>query len=107
MTLMLALLLCVGAGYAKKQKVVFTTQPQMHCQNCENRIKNNLRFEKGVKLIETSVEAQTVTVTYDDAKTTPEKLQAGLKKIGYDARVLKPGETIVKEAHECKEMNKK
>ena len=76
----------------------------MHCKNCENRVKNNLRFEKGVKLIETSVEQQTVTVTYDDQKTTPEKIVAGFKKFGYDARVLQPGETVKKEAHECKNM---
>lgn len=101
LTIMAALLLSVSAGYAKKQKVVFTTQPQMHCQNCEKRIKNNLRFEKGVKLIETSVESQTVTVTYDDSKTTPDKLREGFKKFGYEARLVKPGEKVEKTAEEC------
>ena len=101
LALMAALLLCVSVGQAKKQKVVFTTTPQMHCQNCENRIKNNLRFEKGVKLIETSVEQQTVTVTYDDQKTTAEKLLAGFKKFGYEARLLKPGEKVEKKAEAC------
>jgi len=32
-----------------------TTTPQMHCSSCENKIKNNIRFVKGVKKIETSV----------------------------------------------------
>ena len=35
--------------------VVFTTTPQMHCANCEAKIKGNLRFEKGVKAIKTDV----------------------------------------------------
>ena len=35
-------------GFAKDIKtVVFTTTPQMHCAACENKIKSNLRFEKG------------------------------------------------------------
>nr|WP_233905489.1 heavy-metal-associated domain-containing protein [Segatella copri] len=48
----------------------FTTTPQMHCAACENKIKNNLRFEKGIKNIETSVPNQTVTVKYNADKTT-------------------------------------
>lgn len=101
LVLMSALLLCVSAGNAKKQKVVFTTQPQMHCPNCEKRVKTNLRFEKGIKEIETSVEKQTVVVTYDDKKTSSEALIKCFKSFGYDARILKPGETVQKEAHEC------
>ncbi len=50
--------------------MVFTTTPQMHCAACENKIKNNLRFEKGIKSIETSVPNQTVTVKYNADKTT-------------------------------------
>lgn len=50
--------------------MVFTTTPQMHCAVCENKIKNNLRFEKGIKNIETSVPNQTVTVKYNADKTT-------------------------------------
>ena len=42
----------------KADTLYVTTTPQMHCANCENKIKNNLRFEKGVKKIETSVADQ-------------------------------------------------
>mgnify|MGYP002861934581 CR=1 FL=1 len=67
---------------------VVTTTPQMHCENCENKIKKNIRFEKGVTSIETSIAEQTVTITYDAAKNTPKALQAAMKKIGYDTKVL-------------------
>lgn len=50
--------------------MVFTTTPQMHYVACENKIKSNLRFEKGIKSIETSVPNQTVTVKYNADKTT-------------------------------------
>ena len=87
--------------FAKDIKtVVFTTTPQMHCENCENKIKNNLRFEKGVKEITTSVDNQTVTVKYDADKTTPDKIQQGFKKFGYEARQLKDGEKIKRDLNE-------
>ena len=72
--------------------VVFTTEPPMHCEGCENRIKNNLRFEKGIKKIITDVEKQTVTITYDADKTTVENLIKGFEKIDYIATELKDGE---------------
>lgn len=73
------------SGLAETKEAVFTVKPQMSCQNCENKIKSNLRFEKGVKKIETSLTDQTVTVTYDDTKTNSQKIIAGLKKVGYTA----------------------
>lgn len=75
----------VTAAAKDIKTVIFTTTPQMHCVNCENKIKNELRFEKGVKDIQTSVEEQKVTITYDADKTSPEKLQKAFDKIGYKA----------------------
>ena len=84
-----AMLMMSVMAFAKDVKtVVFTTQPQMHCSSCEDKIKSNLRFEKGIKTIETSVENQTVTVTYDADKTTAENLQKGFEKFGYTASVV-------------------
>lgn len=84
--------------------VVFTTNPQMHCENCENKIKSNLRFEKGVKAIETNVENQTVTVKYDADKTTVDNLQKGFTKFGYTAKELKEGQTVCPENTEKSKM---
>ena len=93
--LLLAMTLVTINAMAKDiQTVVVTTTPQMHCENCENRIKNNLRFEKGIKKIETDVEKQTVTITYDADKTTVENILKGFEKFKYSARVLKDGETV-------------
>lgn len=76
------------AGYAKDIKtVVFKTQPEMHCQNCENKIKKNIRFEKGVKEIETNLKDKTVTIKYDADKTNVENLIKGFSKIKYKATV--------------------
>ncbi|MCH5221831.1 MAG: heavy-metal-associated domain-containing protein [Muribaculaceae bacterium] len=69
--------------------VCFNVEPPMHCSNCENKIKKNLRFEKGVTKVETSVPNGTVTITYNKTKTDAEKVKAGFSKIGYKARPAK------------------
>ena len=68
---MISLELCeISLVFREIKTVVFTTTPQMHCAACENKIKNNLRFEKGIKNIETSVPNLMVTVKYNADKTT-------------------------------------
>jgi len=106
MALVFAVMTSVAVVMAKDiRTIVFTTTPQMHCESCENKIKKDLRFEKGVKRIETSVAEQTVKVAYDADKTTPEKIAAGFKKIGYDVRQLKDGEKVAKhEGEACTNM---
>ncbi|MDY5925855.1 heavy metal-associated domain-containing protein [Hallella sp.] len=91
----LAITLMGVAAQAKDIKtVIFTTQPQMHCASCEKKIKGNLRYEKGVKRIDTSVEQQKVTVKYDADKTSAEKLQKAFKKFGYEAHQVKADEKV-------------
>ena len=90
-------------AYAKDLKeLVVTTTPQMHCQNCENKIKGNLRFEKGVTNIVTNIPDQRVTVTYDAAKTNPEKIEKAFEKIGYSVEVINPDEKACAGATETK-----
>lgn len=71
------------------QTAVFTTTPLMHCENCEKKIKNCIRFEKGVKRIVTNIEQQTVIIEYDADKVTVEQLLKAFAKAGYKARQLK------------------
>lgn len=88
-TLLILLSSLLLMASAKDLRVlVMTPTPKMHCESCENKIKKNLRFEKGVKKIETSVENQTVTVTYDATKTDVKSLQSAMKQIGYDTKVI-------------------
>ena len=78
------------ADQPEKATVVFTVQPEMHCQNCENKIKTNLRFEKGVSNITTDLKGKTITIVYDTRKTDPEKLTSAFAKIGYKATKVEP-----------------
>ena len=81
------MLLTTLATTAKDIKtLVVTTTPQMHCATCEKKIQGNLRFERGVKRIETSIPKQTVTIQYDAEKTTPALLLKAFPKFGYEAK---------------------
>ena len=80
--------LMLALGGKDLRVAVFTTNPEMHCQNCEKKIKENIRFESGVKKIVTSLEKQQVTITYDPAKTDVKKLTAAFAKIGYEVKVV-------------------
>lgn len=69
--------------------VVLTTNPEMHCNNCEKKIKENIRFEKGIKSIKTNLKDKTVTIEYDADKTTIDNIIKGFKKIKYEAKEVK------------------
>ena len=82
-------LLSVSLGIlaAERQTEVFTLDHQMS-QMCEKKITQNLRFEKGISKIDVSLKDNTITVTYDPDKTSPEEILNGFKKIGFNAFVV-------------------
>ena len=83
----LSMLLSMSLSAKDIKTVVVTTQPQMHCENCEKKIKGNLRFEKGIKNIITDL--KTVTIEYDADKTNVQNIINGFKKIKYEATEVK------------------
>lgn len=82
------MLAVAGNTFAKTpaDTLVVTTQPQMHCQNCEKKIKSNIRFVKGTKKIDTSVDEQKVTIVYDSKKADYDDFVAAFRKIGYEIK---------------------
>ena len=69
---------------ADKVTEVFTLDHQMSAR-CEKKIKENLRFEKGISKIDVSLPDNTITITFNPEKTDTEKIIAGFKKIGFTA----------------------
>lgn len=67
--------------------VVFKSN--MHCQKCADKVNGNIAFEKGVKDLKVDVKNETITIKYDPAKTSVEKLAAAIVKLGYTAEVVK------------------
>ena len=91
--------LAVAAVCAAKdiKTVVLKTQPEMHCANCEKKIKENIRFEKGVKSIKTDLKTKTVIIEYDADKTNVQNIIKGFKKIKYEASEVKKDKENKKE----------
>lgn len=67
----------------KNDTVSFALTPPPTCQNCVNKIKSNLRFEKGVKDIDVNLDTKSVSIVYSPKATDSEKLTKALGKIGY------------------------
>ncbi|MDE5665073.1 MAG: cation transporter [Duncaniella sp.] len=86
--MLVSIAVIAGAKAPADTTVIFNVMPKMSCQNCENKIKSNLRFEKGIKSIETSIDNQTVKVAFNPKKTNVENIQKGFKKIGYAATLI-------------------
>ena len=78
----------IAFGGKELRVLTVTTTPEMHCQSCEKKIKENIRFEAGVKNIETNLEKQLVIITYDPSKTDSKKLTEAFAQIGYSIKVI-------------------
>lgn len=83
-TLAISLLMAVSA-IAETKTATFTVDPPMGCDNCVRKIKNNLRFEKGMVEVTPLLEKQVVVVRYNSDKTNVDKIKKGFEKIGYTA----------------------
>lgn len=84
--ILLSALIAVSAfaTTAKPEKVTFFTN--LRCNNCVKKVNENIAFEKGVKDLSVSLDKQTITVTYDPAKTDAQTLAKAIEKLGYKAQ---------------------
>ncbi|MFV0589646.1 heavy-metal-associated domain-containing protein [Bacteroides reticulotermitis] len=89
MTTLVVALMATTAVWAKDFRTVVFKVSQMTCENCEKKVKTNMRFEKGVKDLAVALKEKTVTITFDADKTTVKDLQAGFTKFNYAAEVIK------------------
>lgn len=65
----------------------------LHCQDCVEKVFDNVSRQKGIKDLDVSLEDQTVAVKYDAAKTSEDVLKAAIEKLGYPVKgTLKPGQ---------------
>ena len=67
---------------AELKEVTWTVN--LHCENCVEKVNENLAFEKGVKDLKVSLEEGTVYIKFDSSKTSEETLAAAMKKLGYE-----------------------
>ncbi|MBR5108541.1 MAG: heavy-metal-associated domain-containing protein [Bacteroidales bacterium] len=87
--LMLALLnVTAFSAMAAKPKVkteTVTYEVNMHCQNCVNKLTDNLSFLKGVEDFKISLKEKTITIKFDPSKIEEKKFVETIEKLGYTA----------------------
>lgn len=78
-----------------KETVLFDVS--MTCENCKKRIEKNIAYEKGVTDLKVDLPNKTVEIEFKKSKTTIEKLQAALEKLGYEAKLVTDNNKNVKQ----------
>lgn len=86
--LFLAISLIVAMFAAGKDIRTVTYSAHLHCEQCVKKVTENISYVKGVKDLDVSLKDQKIVVKYDAEKTSPEKIQQEIKKLGYNAKVI-------------------
>ncbi|TCO08738.1 heavy-metal-associated domain-containing protein [Natronoflexus pectinivorans] len=85
----LAFMLAFTASAQRSNQESTTFSVNIDCQNCVNRITNQLAFERGVRDLSFDLEAQTVEVTYRNNRTDKEKLAEKIRELGFEVKEKK------------------
>ncbi len=78
-----------GSAKKKSTQTVFF-KSNMHCADCENKLFETLRFEKGVKDLTVDHVSNTVKVEFVTGKSSSGKLVQTIEKAGYEAVEITP-----------------
>ncbi len=86
---MLALFAITAAPHASfaGQKTVVLSVPDMNCSACPITVRKALEKVAGVQNVKATLEPPEASVTFDDAKTSIEKLTQATKRAGYPSSV--------------------
>jgi copper chaperone CopZ len=77
----------------KKKTEEVTFSVNMTCDNCKAKIERHISWEKGVKDLKVNLDKKQVTVKYDPAKTTEEKLEKAITNLEFTCEKTKPTST--------------
>lgn len=61
-----------------------TFHVHLHCDNCVNKVRENISFERGVKDLHVCLEDQSVSIKYDASKTSEDALKKAIEELGYE-----------------------
>lgn len=80
---LLSLLSLLSLSAFAKEQIITLEVPTMTCVTCPFTVKKALQQVEGVSKAEVTFENKLAVVTYDDEKTTVEKLTEATKNAGY------------------------
>ena len=68
----------------RETQVVFVVN--MDCHACEQKVKKNIPYERGVRNLTTDLEKQLVSITYRTNRTDKERLKKSIEKLGFTCK---------------------
>lgn len=83
-------IMMASAALAAERTVTFAVD-NMTCASCPYIVKTSIAAVPGVTNVAVSFEDKTATVTFDDAKTNPDKIAAASMNAGYPAHPQQQG----------------
>jgi mercuric ion binding protein len=86
-TLVLSVLTAAPQPSLAGQKTVVLSVPDMNCSACPITVRKALEKVPGVEKVKATYEPKEAVVTFDDAKTSVEKLTEATKRAGYPSNV--------------------
>lgn len=96
-----AIIAIIFTNRIQAQNDTVRIQTSAICEQCKERIENDLSFAKGVKSSNLDLKTKIVTVIYNPKKTDQQKIREAVTKIGYDADTLKADPKGYKKLPEC------
>ena len=85
--LALACIFISSTDKPERRKVVYSSN--VDCESCQKKVMENIAFEKGVKDVSVDIEKETVSIVFDESKTDTLKLAKAIRRLGYEAKVIK------------------
>ena len=77
-----------SSGDARTQTSVKIKCEEMQCQGCKDKITGSIKLLEGIYIVDISLEKKIITVTYDDSKTSPDKIISAINSAGYEAELI-------------------
>jgi len=68
----------------REAQIVFVVN--MDCHACEQKVKKNIPYERGVRNLTTDLEKQLVSITYRTNRTDKERLKKSIEKLGFTCK---------------------
>jgi len=78
------------ASAQKKGNKVVCFKSDMDCTDCEKKLTEHLKFEKGVKDLKVDHASNTILVEYKEGKNTEDGFTKAIEKKGYKADKITP-----------------
>jgi copper chaperone CopZ len=77
-----------SSGDARTKTTVKIKCVEMSCQGCKNKITSSIQLLDGIYIVDISLKKKIITVTYDDLKTSPDKIINAINDAGYEAELV-------------------